>query len=359
MTTIHQIIVGAGPGDAITQMALDIRDELRCRGSSEIFARFIDPVMLGEVRTLDHLPAGRPRDVVVYHSSYGDPEVTRALLRRPERLVLVYHNITPSSFFIHHEPAFAAGLEWGRHELTLLRDRVSLTIADSAFNARELRELGFTDVHTVPAGAQPRRLAGVTPTYGTVKAVRHSVPDTFVLSVSQLLPHKRQEVLIQALHILQSIHGMDIGLVLVGAPRSPSYERALHELARRLRVRHLWFAGRQSDSSLATLYRSARVFASASMHEGLGIPPLEAMAFSLPTVVRDAGATAETVGSGALVLPNDAGPLLFAEAIRRSVEDETLRAALISEGSARLLELSTTTGTDAFVGLLETIAAAS
>ena len=57
------------------------------------------------------------------------------------------------------------------------------------------------------------------------------------------------------------------------------------------------------------------MFASASVHEGLGIPPLEAMAFGVPAIVRDAGATVETVAGGALVLPFGAGPLMFAEAI--------------------------------------------
>ena len=353
MTAVHQILVGAGPGDAITQMALEIREELARHGPGDIFARFVEPVMADEVHTLDRLPAGRPRDVIIYHSSFGDPEVTRALLRRPERLVLVYHNITPSSFFVDHEPAFAAGLEWGRHELALLRGRVDVAVADSTLNANELTSMGFDDVHVIPAGVDPRRLTSISPSLGTLDDLDATVPDHFVLNVSQLLPHKSQHVLIQALHILQTIHAMELGLVLVGAVRSRAYGRGLEELGRRLRVRHLWFAGRRSDAALATMYRRATVFASASMHEGLGIPPLEAMAFGVPSIVRDAGAVAETVGAGALLLPEDAGPVLFAEAILRVVEDETLRSTLIDRGASRLDELAGTSGTETLVALLE------
>lgn len=353
MTAVHQIMVGAGPGDAITQMAFDIQAELGCRGPSDVFARFIEPAMADSVRTLDRLPAGRPSDVIVYHSSFGDPEVTRALLRRPEQLVLVYHNITPSQFFVDLDPAFAAGLEWGRHELTLLRDRVSLTIADSDFNARELVAMGFHDVHTIPAGVRPGRLKSVVPSLSTLRDLDDTMPRPFVLNVSQLLPHKSQHVLIQAVHVLQTIDAIDIGLVLVGTARSHTYTRALEELARRLRVRHVWFAGRQSDAALATIYRRASVFASASLHEGLGIPPLEAMALDVPAIVRDAAAVAETVGSGALVLPNDAGPLLFAEAIRRVLDDGVLRSTLIARGESRVGELMATSGTDVLTTLLE------
>ena len=353
MTSIHQILVGAGHGDAITQMALEIRNGLRAFGPSEIFARFVDPAVADDVSGLHHLPVGRPSDILIYHSSFGDPEVTRTVLRRPEHLVLVYHNITPSRFFVDHDPAFAAGLEWGRHELELLRGRTAMAVADSRFNAEELAALGFADVRVIPAGVRPDRLLAIAPNTQTVVRLRSQVTQPFVLGVSQLLPHKRQEVLIQALHILQWVHHLDLGLVLVGPTRIPAYERGLRELVRRLRVRNVWLAGSQSDSALATLYRSARMFASASMHEGLGIPPLEAMAFGVPAIVRDAGATADTVGSGALVLPFDSGPLIFAEAMRAVHEDDHLRSTLICGGLDRLAELATEAEQCSLIDLLQ------
>jgi L-malate glycosyltransferase len=352
--TFHQVIVGAGPGDAITQMALEIRKDFRALGTSEIFARFIDPAMAEEVSSLNNLPSGRPSDVIIYHASFGDPEVTKALLRRPERLVLVYHNITPSTYFIRHEPHFAAGLEWGRHELSLLRDRTALAAAVSHFNANELRTLGFEDVHVVTAGLRPARLTAVAPSSSTLATLNEVIGDRpFVLNVSQQLPHKRQHVLIQALHLLQSVHGADFGLVLAGAERSATYCRALRRLAVSLRVRNIWFAGRLSDAGLATLYRSANSFASASTHEGLGIPPLEAMSFGLPTVVCDAAATAETVAGASLLLPVDAGPLLFAEAVLAANEDEGLRSTMICAGLERVATLTSAIGSNELARLLD------
>ena len=245
---LHQVVVGAGPGDAITQMALQIRSELRNIGSSEVFARFIDPAVADDVSPLSDLPSGRPSDVVIYHASFGDPQVTRTLLQRPERLVLVYHNITPSEYFVEHDPSFAAGLEWGRHELSLLRTRTALATADSQFNASELADLGFDDVKVLTAGLRPARLTTVTPSSHAVQSLKDTIGDRpFVLSVSQQLPHKRQHVLIHALHLLQTVHGSDLGLVLVGAARSATYSRGLLTLVERLRVSNVWFAGRQSD----------------------------------------------------------------------------------------------------------------
>jgi L-malate glycosyltransferase len=354
VTAVHQILVGAAPGDAITLMAQDIRKALEPVARSEIFARFPEQSMRSSIGDLGHLPPGLPSDVIVYHSSYGDPTVTKTLLSRPERLVIAYHNITPSQFFADHDPRFAFGLEWGRCELQLLRDRTALAVADSHYNAAELSALGYGDVTVIPAGVRPRRLTGLVPDGDTLDELRRHVSGRFVLGVSQLLPHKRPEVLIQALHVLQWIHGVDVGLVLVGHPRMAAYHRALHELVRRLKVRDVWIAGSLSNDALAGLYRSAQVFAAASRHEGLGIPPLEAMAFGLPTVVRDAGATAETVGDGALVLPADAGPLLYAEALATVLDDAVVRARMISAGNRRIAELDATDSSRSFVDTLRT-----
>jgi glycosyltransferase involved in cell wall biosynthesis len=161
-----------------------------------------------------------------------------------------------------------------------------------------------------------------------------------VLLVSQLLPHKRQDVLIGMMHLLQHVHGSDLGLVLIGPARLPSYSTALHKYAHHLRVKNVWFAGQVSNAQLATAYRRARVVVSASEHEGIGISPLEAMSFGVPTVVRDAGAVAETVGDASLLLPPDAGPELFAEAVALLLADCCLGDVLVRRGIRRVLHVS-------------------
>jgi glycosyltransferase involved in cell wall biosynthesis len=354
VTVFRQLLIGASQGDAITQMALQIQPSLARIGPSEVYARFVDPSASDAVTGINELPPGEENDVLLYHASYGDPEVTQVLRRRPERLVLLYHNITPSKYFIDDDPVFAAGLEWGRHELSLLREQTSINVADSEFNAAELRSCGFAEVHVIPAGLQPARLVTKVSCTATTNELSHRVPVPFVLSVGQLLPHKRHDVVIQAVHLLQWCHGLDVGLVLVGPSRSAAYERALRELVRRLNVSNVWFAGRRSDQQLATIFRAAAVYAGASEHEGLGIPPLEAMAFGVPVIVRDAGATADTVRGGALVLPDDSGPMMFAEAIRAVLGDQHLRTTLASRGHDRIAELQGGPGIDDLVELIVT-----
>src|SRR3954468_24651571 len=95
MPAIHQVIVGAGRGDAITSMAIAVRDALKQLGPSEIYAHHLSPDVADEVFSLGLYGPSRSDDIIIYHASYGEPAVTQFLLSRRERLVIVYHNITP------------------------------------------------------------------------------------------------------------------------------------------------------------------------------------------------------------------------------------------------------------------------
>jgi glycosyltransferase involved in cell wall biosynthesis len=85
--------------------------------------------------------------------------------------------------------------------------------------------------------------------------------------------------------------------------------------------------------------RGARAYLGMSDHEGLSIPPVEAMSMGIPVVVKGAAAVPETLGNGALVLPADAGPILAAEAIHEVLNNDVLRWSLIHRGLKRAKEL--------------------
>ena len=346
-----QVIVGAGAGDAITTMALNLQRSLRTLGTTAVYAHHIDPDVAGEVLPLAELPSPQRGDTIIYHASYGVPEITRTLLKR-DRIVLVYHNITPSEFFLEHNPAMASELQWGRHELELLRSRTEVAVAVSAYNAGELEALGFRDVRVVPAGLHPSRLVGLAPQGRLAHQLTSRYPEGYVLSVSQVLPHKRHDLALQAMSLVQWAHERRLGLVVVGARRLESYGRALEQLASRLRVDGAWLTGPQSNQALATFFRCARVFVSTSAHEGLALPPLEAMSFGVPVLANEAGAVAETVADAGLLLPAGSGPALVAEGIVELDRNECLRRDLQRRGFARVAAIESVDVSAAFVELL-------
>src|SRR2546423_1113101 len=108
---IHQILVGASGGDAITNSAFALQGLFRQVGPSEIYARYYSADLATKVKPLRHYSrrrALRPdRDVLLFHASIGEPEVAAFLAERPELLVLMYHNISPPEPFRAYDPAFA------------------------------------------------------------------------------------------------------------------------------------------------------------------------------------------------------------------------------------------------------------
>ncbi len=112
--------------------------------------------------------------------------------------------------------------------------------------------------------------------------------------------------------------------------------------------------GRVSDEELVALYRGAAAYVDATLYEGFGFQPLEAMACGAPVVASSSTSIPEVVGDAAvLVDPRNAGAL--ADALARVLEEDGLAADLRRRGLERAREFTWDRTVDA---LLELIGAA-
>lgn len=339
----HQILVSGAPGDAITNQAFELRALLRRAGASEIFALHVHPAVSNEIHDLRaYVRAAEPdhSDVLIYHASIGEPDVFGFLLARRERLVLVYHNISPSSAFRPYDEAFADLLDHGRNELALLRDRAMCALADSEFNASELRDLGYADVRHAPLIVDPAVLLGVEPDADLMRELE-ALDGPVILSVGQMLPHKRHDLTAQAFHVLGTYKDPRAHCFLVGSIRTSGYGPVLRQYVRELNIPRLRLTGAVSLEQLAAYYRRANLFVTFSEHEGFCVPLLEAMAFNIPVVVRAQEAIVETAGDAALLLTSgdgvgDLGPELCAEAMSEVLSNAELSNNLTARGRDRL-----------------------
>jgi len=353
---IHQLLVSASSGDAVTDAAFGFRTLLRRVGPSEIFARYIDPRLGGEVHSLPAFErCSHPADMLLYHASIGEPEVVHFLLDWPGRLLLVYHNITPAKYFGAFDPSFAQLLTNGRVELGLLRDRVEMALAVSGYNAAELEAMGYRDVRVCPLPVDLDGLAGLGPD-PAVAGELAGLGGPLVLFVGQLLPHKRPDLLLSAFHVLSTYLIPDANLALLGAGRHVRYHQALREQARDLGLRSCRIPGWVEPAALAAFYRAADVFATMSEHEGVCVPLLEAMRFDVPVVARDFGAVPETMGGAGVVLPAEDDPVLVAEALAEVLTDGSLREALVARGRQRVDDCRLEVAEAAFLSHLADVA---
>ena len=94
--------------------------------------------------------------------------------------------------------------------------------------------------------------------------------------------------------------------------------------------------GRVSEAELVDLYRNASCLALPSLHEGFGLPALEAMATGTPVVAARVGALPEiTDGAAVLVDPLDVNDI--ADGIESCIQN---RAQLVAAGRERAKDFS-------------------
>ncbi len=335
---VHQFTAVLAGRDAVGHHTLVVDDLLREMGAeTEIFAAHVHPEVKDRARDFRTHPDHGAPDLVLYQASIGSP-VAEYVLTRPEPLVLNYHNMTPASFFDAWEPAVAAELDHGRRQLARLCRRAGHAIADSEYNAAELRALGLESVVVAPVlfdglgGGSGSGGSGVRSSGGEGSLVT-------MLFVGRLSPNKCQQDLVAALAVLRGGFGLDVRLVLVGSVASVGFVAAVEGLARELGVADsVVLAGSVSEAELAGWYGEADVFVCVSEHEGFCVPVVEAMGFGVPVVAFGAAAVPETLAGSGVVL-GDKSAVSVASAVARVVSDVGVREELVARGRVRAAEL--------------------
>jgi glycosyltransferase involved in cell wall biosynthesis len=327
--TVHQLLASAVPGDAVTDQAFGWRTVLRSLGHrSEIVAEHVHPALVRQVRPLWRTQL-RTDDAVVLHYAVWTDAFER-FLSAPGPRVLCYHNVTPGDLLRAHNAALADLCDEARAALPRFRGQCAAVVADSGFNARDLRDYGIEDAATVPLllnlpAPKPKRASELEPV---------------ILSVGRLAPNKRLEDALRAFALYQRYYAEGSALVHVGPYHEfDGYRRQLERMADRLGVRNVRFTGRISREERDAWYRRADAYICTSIHEGFCAPVVEAVANGVPVVARAAGAVPETLGAAGVVLDDD-DPALYAEALQELVVSEETREALARAADRRLAELA-------------------
>lgn len=96
-------------------------------------------------------------------------------------------------------------------------------------------------------------------------------------------------------------------------------------------ARHVRFTRYVSDRDKAALLRGARVLAFPSLHEGFGLPVLEAQAVGVPVVCSNTAALPEAAGDAALLIdPLDTAAI--SRALLSALTDDVVHARLMQAG---------------------------
>jgi glycosyltransferase involved in cell wall biosynthesis len=336
MSAIHQLVAGYSRGDAISNEAAVLRRLFRGWGfASDIYCerKRILPELREDALDLESLPAAcTDQDILLLHLSIGSRANDVFRLARGRKVIL-YHNITPPDYYRLVHPGTAQALAQGREQAALLARVASVNLADSEYNAAELRSWGYSDPKVFPLLLDFSRL-DAAPDRGAVR--RYSDGKTNILFVGRCAPNKKIEDVLSVFAFFQKAVEPDSRLILAGSfAGTERYQRLLATMARELKLQDVVFTGAIPQADLNACYRCARVFLCLSEHEGFCIPLMEALARRVPVLAYAAAAVPETLGGAGMLLTEKAFEAT-AEMLGHLVRDESLRESILTRQDARL-----------------------
>jgi len=350
---VHQVLATLGYGDAIGNEVLGIRAVLHEAGyASEIFVETVDPRLASLTRDYrDLIDASHPDNILIHHFSIGS-RVSRIAYALPDRMVLVYHNITPPAYFVGVHNDLVRLCYSGRRELHAYVHRCDLALGDSEFNCDELEQFGFPRTGVLP----------VVPSFAHLD----ERPDSTVVSefdderinilfVGRVIPNKRIEDVIRCYQAYRVKYQPSARLLLVGAYGGfESYLAALHHLIATLRVPDVHILGHVSNAELTGCYDVADLFLSASEHEGFCVPLVEGFYKRIP-VLAYAAAAVPTTMDGAGVLYETKDPRHVAAIMHAVLSNPVLESEIIQAQDVALERLRARDFKGVLLGLVDRV----
>ncbi len=253
--------------------------------------------------------------------------VPEGILGFPIPQVTVVHDLVPI--------LFPAEYPRQRYYFRLFVPRIlrasRVVVADSESTRRDLIQvygLPAAKVRVVHPGLDPGAYFcnGADPVSGRQE-------DRYFVYVGNLLPHKNLLRLLDALAILE--RRQPCRLIIRGEGR-PDYARALRERIETLGlIGRVTFVDYAEERVLRDLYARAVCLVLPSLHEGFGLPVLEAMACGTPVIAARNSSLPEVAGDASLMVdPYDT--IGLAETMYRVLTNRDLREDLRQRGLQRV-----------------------
>jgi glycosyltransferase involved in cell wall biosynthesis len=214
-------------------------------------------------------------------------------------------------------------------------------ITGSEFSKREIIERIGVDpgcVTVIPDGVDMRLFYPRSHSEIASVLSARGIQSPFILLLGSVRPHKNIGRVLQAYAKLKAGSDLPHQLVVVGKREGFRINQDLPGLADEIE-RQVVFTGFLREDETVALYSGADLFLFASLYEGFGLPPLEAMACGAPVAVSRAASLPEVVGNaGAYFDPYSVDDI--ANTVLTLLKDPAKRESLIRAGHLRATELT-------------------
>jgi glycosyltransferase involved in cell wall biosynthesis len=168
---------------------------------------------------------------------------------------------------------------------------------------------------------------------------KYQLSQPYLLFVGQWRPHKGINYLLKAMKLLhQRFNQKNIRLVITGRP-AHKFSQLNDQISQATKQGLVETPGFVKNQDLPALYSGAKLFVFPSLCEGFGLPPLEAMACSIPVASSRASCLPEVLGSAPLYFdPRD--PADIALKINTLLTNYKLADKLIERGQQQVKKYS-------------------
>ena len=163
---------------------------------------------------------------------------------------------------------------------------------------------------------------------------RYSLPKRFHLFVGPAQGDKNLRFILETFVRLDPADPRALPVVVTAErPGWPPEADLLAQIEQSGRGHLFHFAGPVEERDLPVVYSAAHALIFPSLHEGFGLPPVEAMACGVPVLATNRTSVPEVVGDAAVMI-DPGSPQSLLDALRR-VTDESIRRELINKGFER------------------------
>lgn len=157
----------------------------------------------------------------------------------------------------------------------------------------------------------------------------------YFLFVGSILRHKNIVRLVQAFACLNT----NMSLVIAGSCKDQDYLEEVMNASVGLGTGRVQYLKYVPDDELPSLYSGAKAFVLPSLHEGFGVPIIEAMACGTPVITSNCSAMPEVAGDAA-ILVDPYSVESIADAMRKIIEDPEYADSLRRAGLERVKTFS-------------------
>jgi glycosyltransferase involved in cell wall biosynthesis len=323
-------------GESVVYVARDLNDELICRLIGGAHRCAVVRTPLPSVPTYQRVLRGIPywhKQVVrdrldVFHTAYY------SVPRLPIPIVLTVNDVR----FVHLPDTYPrfrrlflclvvpSSLKRATRIITISQDTKQDLI--HFFGVREEK------IDVIPIAADTRFRPVVDISRLALVRERYNLPEHFILYVGHLEPRKNLDRLVRAFVQLCAQDVTTHSLIILGKP-SFGFESMLDRAKRSGFASRIVLTGYVEDEDMPAVYTLADALVFPSLHEGFGVPLLEAMACGVPIVTSNVSALPEIAGDAA-ILVDPYNVESIAGGIVQVLSDEGVRQRLVEKGFERV-----------------------